>query len=108
MTSERRRARRSGGGAGIEIEGAVAPADLFDPDSPAWQTNEACFEWCRHNGIESPHFPAAMRLGFNTHPGNRRNYAAGSWAEKNRVLLDNRVPHPTADWNKLRIAGLIG
>lgn len=107
MTTERRRARGSGLGPGVEIDGAIAPAELFDPTSPVWQTNEACLEWCRANGIKPPSM-AAMRFGFDTHPANRRNHAAESWAEGVGVLLDDRFgAGRRASWHKLRAAGLI-
>lgn len=107
MTTARRRARGSARTSGIAVDGAVAPAELFDASAEAWQSDDAYRGWIERHDLSVEQFRIMLWMGHQAHPANRRNHAAEAWAEKAGVLLQDHLSVPRADWHKLRAAGLI-
>lgn len=105
MTTDRRRARGGSPLSKIDIDGALAPAELTNPSAACWQDDAGYDEWLEAHGLTSS--LVTYRAGAPSSPCNRRNDAAVAWAEKAGVLLDDRSPTPTASWHKLRASGFI-
>lgn len=98
--SARRQARLESFGE-MPSEAGKPPRELFDPGHPLWQDRERYLRLMARRGWA---LPVTERLGMETHPGNRRNYASAAWGEENGI--ESQPGH--ADWNRLREMGLVG
>jgi hypothetical protein len=100
--STRRAARAS---TTASVDGLVVPRELADPDHPVWRDRDRCLRFLRKHGLEGGEVAGDwLDDGPGTHPHNRRNHASAEWGLANGITAGPNH----ADWNQLRVMGLIG